>query len=238
MKCLEIKNKTDTEAELSIYGDIVDDAWKGWDWGKDSSIYPTDIKDMLKDVKGKNLAVHINSGGGDVFAGVAIANMIRQHDGKTQCIVDGLCASIATQIALSCDSVEMPENAYFMIHRPWGGARGTASDMRHTADLLDKIQSTMEATYMEHARDGVTPEQIHEMVDAETWLTGKEAADVFNITLDQPVEAAACMGSYAEQLKNRPQNLRIINLAEEAGKQKELQEKASAEIDIALALLD
>lgn len=238
MKWLEIRNKTPETAEISIYGDIVDDAWKGWDWGEDTNVYPTDIRDMLKDVKGKHLDIHINSGGGDVFAGIAIANMIRQHEGGTHCIVDGLCASIATQIALACDTVEIPENAYFMIHRPWGGAHGTADDMRHTADLLDKVQKTMEETYLAHAKVGMTAEAIHDMVEKETWLTGKEASYVFNIQTTPAISAAACAGSYAEHLHGRPEGLHIINLAEEARKQKEQLDKANAEIDIALALLD
>ena len=239
MNFLKIKNETETSAEIEIYGDIVNDEWKGWDW-TDSNVYPSDIKHMLDDLSGKDLTVRINSGGGDVFAGFAIANMIERFKGKTHAIVDGLCASIATQIALACGTVEIPKNAYFMIHKPFAGACGTADDIRKTADLLDKLQESIESRYVARLRNPKDADAIHEMVNDETWLTGEEAADLFDIECTKPEAAAAAVGSYAERLKGRPADLKIIDPAAEAEKrrQQEEKEKARAEIEIALALVD
>lgn len=235
MNFLKIKNETDTAAEIEIYGDIVNDAWKGWDW-TDSNVYPSDIKHMLDDVSGKDLTIRINSGGGDVFAGFAIANMIERFQGRTHAVIDGLCASIATQIALACDSVEIPKNAYFMMHKPFAGASGTADDIRKTADLLDKLQESIESRYVAKLRHPKDADKIHELVNEETWLTGEEAADLFMIDCTDAKEAAAAVGSYAERLNGRPADLKIKDLAEE--KRQEKKEKARAEIAVALALID
>lgn len=76
MKFLTVKNSAE-KAELLIYGDIVDDSWN-WGWEDDPNVYPKDIKNMLNGFDGKDVDVHINSGGGHVFAGMAISNMLFQ----------------------------------------------------------------------------------------------------------------------------------------------------------------
>ncbi|WP_462274433.1 Clp protease ClpP, partial [Filifactor alocis] len=117
MNFLNIKNQTEDKADIYIYGDIVDDSWN-WGWEDDPSVYPKNIRELLKECEGKSIDVHINSGGGHVFAGMAISNMIAHHDGKTTAIIDGLAGSIASVIAMGCDEIQMPCNAYLMIHKP------------------------------------------------------------------------------------------------------------------------
>lgn len=77
---LDIRNQTETSADIYIYGAIRDDNWN-WGGEDDSDVYPLEIKKQLDSVKGKNLTVYVNSDGGHVFAGVAIANMLKRHDG-------------------------------------------------------------------------------------------------------------------------------------------------------------
>lgn len=238
MKFLKIKNETETAAEIEIYGDIVNDDWRGFEW-EEGGVFPQDIKHMLDGLKGKDLTVRINSGGGDVFAGFAIANMLERFTGKKHCVIDGLCASIATMIALSCDTVEIPKNAYFMIHRPFAGASGNADEIRSTAELLDKIQSSLEETYKKKLRDPTYNDLIHEMVNDETWLNGEEASEIFMIECTEAQQTAAAVGSYAERLKKRPQDLKIIDVKAEADRraQQEAEALAKAKIKIALALI-
>ena len=107
MKNLRIKNMIETSADLYIHGDIVDDGWKWFD----SDITPADVRDQLDTLKGKELNVYINSGGGDVFAGTAIHNMLKRHEGKTVGHVDGVAASIASVILMACDEIVVPANA-------------------------------------------------------------------------------------------------------------------------------
>ena len=70
---LEIKNYTDTSCDLYFYGDIVD-SWLGaFD---DMDQYPEAIKNILDEAKDKNINIYINSGGGSVFAGMAIYTVL------------------------------------------------------------------------------------------------------------------------------------------------------------------
>ena len=98
---IKIKNLGEC-AEIYINGDIIDDSEAGFmqNWGLSTDGYqwPNDIKASLAECKGKPLTVYINSDGGSVPAGIAIANMISRHDAPTTAVVDGWCCSIATQI--------------------------------------------------------------------------------------------------------------------------------------------
>ena len=72
----EIKNITDTTADLYFYGDIVSDWWGAW---QEEDQYPDAIKNFLAEANGRDLNIYINSGGGSVFAGIAIYNMLKRY---------------------------------------------------------------------------------------------------------------------------------------------------------------
>ena len=220
MEMLRITNQTKETAELYISGDIIDDVDAGFlkDFrGDDSTGYefPKKFQDELKAVEDKELTIFINSYGGNVFAGVALANMIERRKNKTICVVDGICASIATQIFFAADVKKIPANCYLMIHKPESFSFGNADTMRKTAEKLDTIQRGLETTYQKNAKDGITTEKISELVNSETWLTGEETAKYFSVEVLEPVQIVNCVGS-AEKLrqrgiKNFPRSLTFTN---------------------------
>ena len=196
---IEIRNETPDSAELYLSGSIVDDEMGGImeEWCDNTTGYqwPDKIRDQLDALKGKALTIYINSDGGSVPAGVAMANMIARHDGRTTAIVDGWCCSIATQIFFAADRRQMPVNAYLMIHKPAVYAGGNADDLRRSADVLDTIQRGLEETYQKAALKGVTAELLHKLVNDETWLTAREVAEIFNVELLEASQMTACAGS-------------------------------------------
>lgn len=202
---LQTINVTDNTADLHFYGDIVSSWWGAWD---DTDQYPESVKSFLDTVKGKDLNIYINSGGGSVFAGMAIYNMIKRHDGYKKVYVDGLAASIASIIALAGDEVIIPANAFFMIHKPWIMAMGNANDLRKSADTLDVIERGALNIYEEHLKDGISIETIQQMVEEETWLTGEEASEYFNINVTDSVEAVACVSDMFNEYSRMPQSLK------------------------------
>ena len=71
-----IKNQTDSSADLFIYGDIINNT--GWKW--DDSMLCRMMKNILGQLDDKsNLNIYVNSGGGSVFAGLAIYNMLKRN---------------------------------------------------------------------------------------------------------------------------------------------------------------
>ncbi len=121
------------------------------------------------------LTVHINSPGGSVTDALAIYSILRKHPGRVTAIVDGLCASAATLVALAADEIVMAEHSLLMVHNPWTVASGDAEQMRKTADTLDVASREMAALYTE--RTGVSAEKIAAIMSAETWFNSYEAVD-------------------------------------------------------------
>lgn len=229
---LNIRNQTETSADLYFYGDIVSSWWGAWE---DADQYPESVKNFLDGAKGKDLNIYINSGGGSVFAGMAIYNMIKRHQGFKTVHVDGLAASIASIIALAGDKVVIPSNAYFMIHKPWSWGSGDANDFRGIADSLDVIEEGIMNVYGGHLKDGVDIETIREMVNAETWLTGDKAAEYFNIELSDAVEAVA----HTEMsFNNAPKELIFKSLDGVNNADEELRNKANEEREKELQQLE
>lgn len=121
----------------------------------------------------KTLTVRVNSPGGDVFESKGIIAAIQGFKGKTVAIIDGLCASAATSIAIACNEVEMAAGGLWMVHNASCMAWGDKTTMRATADLLQKVESTIISGYVE--KTGQDAEAIAALMDAETWMTSDEA---------------------------------------------------------------
>lgn len=174
-----IQNKENI-AILEISGDILPNNYKELKDVFDLTT-PIEVKDFFKNNPDKPIRVNINSNGGDVFSGTAICNMIREHKGKTTAYIESIGASIASVIAMSCDEVKMPKNSYLMVHKPWVTVTGNSEKLKETIDILDKIQNNIETVYMSKVKDGIKQEEIKELVNKETWLTGEEASKYFKI---------------------------------------------------------
>lgn len=200
---LELKNVTENTADLYFYGDIVSSWWGAWD---DTDQYPESVKKFLDGAKGKNLNIHINSGGGSVFAGIAIYNMLRYHNGFKTVYVDGVAASIASVIALAGDKVVMRTGSTLMVHKPlysiWG--MYNADDMRKMADDLDRVQECIMQVYKENLREGVELNIIEKMVNAETWLPAEDAEKYFNVEIETTLQAVACDSEYLAKFFDVP----------------------------------
>lgn len=201
---MEIKNQSEKGAELIFYGDIVSNTWQSSWFTEDKC--PQDIVDFLGELaKNEELHIYINSGGGSVYGGLAIYNILKRHKGYKTVYIDGLAASIASVIALVGDKVIIPANAQFMIHKPWSSLwEGNADDFRREAAVLDSCQKAITSVYMEHAQPGITEKQITEMMNKETWLTGAQAAEYFQIEPEEKAEIAACASLYFDKYLNLP----------------------------------
>ena len=187
-------------AELMIYDEI-------GGWGISAQQFARDLKNLGKI---GTLTARIHSPGGDVFEGMAIYNMIKGHPAHKVCYIDGLAASMASVIAMAFDEVIMPENAMMMIHKPWGGTLGDADDMRKYADLLDKVEGNLVGAYQQ--KTGLPEDELHALLAAETWLTGREAVEKgFANTLTDPLQMAASLNSKRlKDFTNMPEHLKNL----------------------------
>lgn len=241
-KWLNIKNQAGI-TEIYINGDIQSDSANDGFLEKvygieDTNIYPLDIKNALKEAENKEVHIHINSFGGNIYAGIAISNMIKNHKGKTIAYIDGIAASVASVIALSCDETVLPMNAYLMIHRAWGVVSGNAGDLERYIEVLNRLDEGIVNSYAEKTVEGITKEQIYEFMKEEKWFTGETAKEVFNVKTSEKLD----IFNYVEtsnKFRHIPKDIlnKIENREAEVKKQEvEKLENMKKEIEITLAL--
>ena len=116
-------------ADLYIYNEI--SSWDDENFTSANS-FKQEL-DTLGDIKTINL--YINSPGGSVADGLAIASMLKRHKAYVIAHVDSMACSIASVIVCSCDKVIMPKNTLLMIHNALMGGffYGNAKDFRKQA---------------------------------------------------------------------------------------------------------
>ena len=204
---MEFRNES-TYQELYFYGDIVSDAWEKW---CEEDKCPQDVLDILNSIdENRDLNIYINSGGGSVYAGLAIYNQLKRKKCNKIVRVDGLAASIASVIMLAGNKVIIPKTAQTMIHDPWMGIWGgyNAKEFRKMADDLDACGETILNVYAENLKEGVSIDIIKQMMEEETWLTGDKAAQYFNIEVEDSAIAVACVSNYFNRYTNTPEDLK------------------------------
>lgn len=206
----EVKASADGKsADVFILGEITPFAWE--EEGEMSSIAFKRVLDEIGEVSLINL--YVNSPGGSVFEGIAIANMLKRHKAKVIGYVEALAASIASNIIASCDEVRMPSNAMLMIHNAINFARGNSAELRKQADDLDRINGMQVETYLSKVNGKISEEKLRQMMDEETWLSAQQA---FDIGLCDVVESsnnavASITDKYIKEFKNSPQALQAPN---------------------------
>ena len=197
MNKFKIVNSTDS-ADLYIYDAI-------GDWFDEVSA--KQFKDDLDSIDGKLLNLHISSPGGSVFEGNTIANLIKSRNGKTTCIIEGLCASIATQIALAADEVKMYKNSLFMIHRAMCACVGNAKDFNKQANDLMIIDNVLAQTYVD--KTDLDMETILNYMDEETWFDSMQCKELGFI--DEIIEESQMIAKFdldsVENFKHIPKEL-------------------------------
>ncbi|MGO2977956.1 MAG: head maturation protease, ClpP-related [Leuconostoc mesenteroides] len=189
---------TNNVAQIDIFGDIVSEKWF------DEETSATSFRDALKelgDVSTINLS--INSGGGSVFDGIAIYNMLKSHKATVNVYIEGLAASIASVIAMAGDTITMRSGSMMMVHMPWTLSQGNAEEMRKTADTLEKTGDSIVDIYSE--RTGISSDDIRNIMNDETWLSAEEAVEQGWATkLDQK---EAVMNSVPKEILGRFSNV-------------------------------
>lgn len=133
------------------------------------------IAGALRAIGKRDVVVNVNSPGGDYFEGLAIYNMLREHEGRVTIKILGIAASAASIIAMAGDEVQIARAGFLMIHNTWVIAMGDRHQLRDVADWLEPFDQAGADIYA--ARTGLEAKEIGKMLDRETWIGGSEAVD-------------------------------------------------------------
>jgi len=152
------------------------------EWGE------VNIKQVTQQIQdnadAEKLIVHIHSPGGDVDEGFGIHDILVAH-GKDKGIeietrIEGLCASIATVVAMAGSKRLITENSEFMIHNPWMDAIGDADELQKSADQLKAIEKKIVDFYA--AKTGAKKSDLDKWMKEETWMTAEQAKELGFVT--------------------------------------------------------
>jgi ATP-dependent protease ClpP protease subunit len=154
---------------ITMFDMIGEDFWSG------GGVTAKRVTAQLRAIGDRPVTVQLNSPGGDMFEGIAIYNVLREHSQEITVQVMGMAASAASIIAMAGDRIEIGAASFFMIHNAWVLAIGNRHDMAETAAFLEPFDAAMRDVYA--ARTGLKADDVAKMMDAETWLSGQAAID-------------------------------------------------------------
>ena len=159
----------DDARSISVYDVIGYDYWTG------DGVTAKRIAAALRNIGAGPVTVNINSPGGDMFEGLAIYNLLREHKGEVTVKVLGLAASAASVIAMAGDTVQIARAGFLMIHNAWVVSMGNRNDLREVADWLEPFDAAMADIYA--ARTGSEVKAMAKLMDAEAWIGGTRAVE-------------------------------------------------------------
>jgi ATP-dependent Clp protease protease subunit len=212
-KYFKMKQLSASKGEIWIYGEITSFKWD------ESDVTASSFRDELKalgDVA--EIDVYINSGGGSVFEGIAIHNMLKQHKAKITAHIDALAASVASVIAMAADVIIMPKNSMMMIHNAWNIVLGNAKELRKAADDLDRINQSSIQSYKSRGLN-ISDEELERLLDEETWLNADQCLEYgfCDVVEDANQMAASITKKQVEIYQKVPE--KVIEMAEFKQKQ-------------------
>ncbi|MCX6134755.1 MAG: ATP-dependent Clp endopeptidase proteolytic subunit ClpP [Ignavibacteriales bacterium] len=125
----------------------------------------------------KDIHVYINSPGGSVTSGLAIYDTMQYIRPEVSTICIGMAASMAAILltgGAKGKRTALP-NARVMIHQPWGGVQGTASDISIQAEEILKTKKRINEIISAHT--GKPVDVVEKDTDRDYYLSAQEAAD-------------------------------------------------------------
>lgn len=145
----------------------------GYDYWTDGGVTARKVTAQLRAIGDRPVEVQINSGGGDMFEGLAIYNVLREHPQDVTIKIMGMAASAASIIAMAGDQVEIGAASFVMIHNCWVVAAGNRHDFLETAAWLAPFDQAMTDVYVH--RTAQKASDVAKWMDAETWMSGTTA---------------------------------------------------------------
>lgn len=157
------------DATITMFDVVGEDFWSG------GGVTAKKVAAQLRAIGDRPVTVQINSPGGDMFEGIAIYNVLREHPQPITVQVMGMAASAASIIAMAGDTIEIGAASFLMIHNCWVLAMGNRNDMREVADYLEPFDAAMVSLYAQ--RSGGDEAQIANWMDRETYMSGAQAIE-------------------------------------------------------------
>jgi ATP-dependent Clp protease protease subunit len=184
-----VKNEAKKEATIRLYG-VIGDFWFSDGDPLTAQQFQREITALEKDFDTIN--VRINSPGGSVWDGLAIANAIKASRKDIHTYNDGLAASMAAVIlaAAKDGNRHAAKGSITMLHSASTIAWGNANGMRETADMLETHDEVLAGFFADASGKSIGDIKAAYFDGKDHYLTAQEAqAEGFLIAEDYASDA-------------------------------------------------
>ena len=115
------------------------------------------------------IELHIHSAGGDLFSGLAAADVIRSCTSPIHTYVNGSTASAATLMSMCGSKRFMYKNAYMLIHQISSVIiQGKFEEFKDEMENQEKLMSQIKSIYLEKSK--MSEQQIEDLLKHDLWL--------------------------------------------------------------------
>ena len=115
-----------------------------------------------------DIFLHVNSHGGDLFAGLAAMDEIRKSKVPVISIVDGCAASAATLMTIAANKRQINKHAYMLVHQLSSGMWGKYKEMKDEMENVDNMMKTIREIYLEYTK--IPKKKLDEILDHDLWF--------------------------------------------------------------------
>lgn len=147
-------------------------------WGFRGVCCPDDIRNALKNAPaGEELIFEINSGGGSVYAGFEMYNLLRGAERETIGEIQSIAGSAASVLSMGCTTLRISPVANIMIHRSACRTVGNSETHQQSKQMLDTIDESILEAYDQRTGEKSSRDELRSLMENETFLTAQEALD-------------------------------------------------------------
>ncbi len=142
-----------------------------------SSLTIAQILFLMSDNKNQDINIYVNSPGGSVTAGLAIYDTMQfvPCDIATYCMGQASSMGAVLLAAGTHGKRHALPHSRVMIHQPWGGTTGTASDILIQSRELKRYKEMLISILAKHT--GQPLERIEEDSDRDFYMTAEQATE-------------------------------------------------------------
>ena len=149
----------------------------------------TRVGEFLEAVDDKDtIKVRINSYGGDAYAGIAIANRLKERTGKVETLVDGIAASAAAIAFMSGDTRKMQESSQLMFHKVLSFAYGNTTEFRKLISQMDATDKLIGSIACGDGKICMDSKEFDKFLDKEEFMDPKRASEIGAVTEEEKEE--------------------------------------------------
>lgn len=159
--------------DVQMRGTIMPDEWADImrHFGYTDVCCPADFRAAVESEE--DIDVYVNSDGGSLIAGTEIYSILAEHKGKVTAHIQSRAASAATVAMMACAEVVAEPVSLICVHNPSTYAEGDSRTMRHTAEELENVKSSIILAYSGRLKK--TEEEISELMDKDMWIDARTA---------------------------------------------------------------